>query len=552
VYDCDGKVKEVYDTGFDGEPYTPVSVSEALSGSIPSVKNVIWPSIRHELHPDDGGENKRFLLPVTHPKTGATGYVDFQSATASNPTASGGCNYAGENVSVNAPISGGNWRSKPSENSRFTFRPDNVVKQMSMLRLEFRDLDVFEGVWGLTPWPDAIVDRNGSKETIETDDAPNIQAIHSLIPDNVVYAYYFKIPDEITHLYRNAGGGTACHAARFTGYTIEPGPCCSGCVEEEEEVEEVVVDYKCPELLTTGMRTLREDDAVIALPMSGFDLISVSVDSLRGETTVTTMDGTGTLPVGVSASWSSNGPDTALGPVTVAVATNTISQANVTWVSRQQRGNMVPVQMCDIGASFTSYVNPIGPKTQTLGNGVTVATSVRPGFYGMLITDAAGVPGTLTFSEPSDIVLGIHFLLLYGQNHAAKIPEGIDLVWLDERFMTWDPSTRMVRVSLPVQWGDTNPTGVRPAPSTAKFSGKNVTSLTFGGPTGTTETSNGLELDYLAVTVDKDVKFIRNTILDANGNQLCSRDQTLDGKPYFVTGTAEPCQHNAGPGSIFS
>jgi hypothetical protein len=295
VYDCDGKVKEVYDTGFDGEPYTPVSVSEALSGSIPSVKNVIWPSIRHELHPDDGGENKRFLLPVTHPKTGATGYVDFQSATASNPTASGGCNYAGENVSVNAPISGGNWRSKPSENSRFTFRPDNVVKQMSMLRLEFRDLDVFEGVWGLTPWPDAIVDRNGSKETIETDDAPNIRAIHSLIPDNVVYAYYFKIPDEITHLYRNAGGGTACHAARFTGYTIEPGPCCSGCVEEEEEVEEVVVDYKCPELLTTGMKTLREDDAVVALPMTGFDLISVSVDSLRGETTVTTMDGTGTL-----------------------------------------------------------------------------------------------------------------------------------------------------------------------------------------------------------------------------------------------------------------
>jgi hypothetical protein len=216
---------------------------------------------------------------------------------------------------------------------------------------------------------------------------------------------------------------------------------------------------------------------------------------------------------------------------------------------------MVPVQMCDIGASFTSYFNTIGHKSQTLGNGVTVAATPAHGFYGLALTSSIGgvdTAGTLTFSEPSDIVLGLHFVLLYGQNHAAKIPEGIDLVWLDERFMTWDPSTRMVRVSLPVQWGDTNPTGVRPAPSTAKFTGKNVTSLTFGGPTGTTETSNALEADYLAVTVKKDVKFIRNTILDANGNQLCSRDQTLDGKPYFVTGTAEPCQHNAGPGSIFS
>src|SRR5690606_11957352 len=85
------------------------------------------------------------------------------------------------------------WTEHPNNQSKFTFWTDDVIKKMSMLRLDFIDIDDVEGVWNLNPWPDEIVDKNGRKDSFEIDIASH--SIRSKVEDNTIYAYYYEIPD---------------------------------------------------------------------------------------------------------------------------------------------------------------------------------------------------------------------------------------------------------------------------------------------------------------------------------------------------------------------
>lgn len=56
---------------------------------------------------------------------------------------------------------------------------------------------------------------------------PGSDQINATVNNSRARAYYNNPPETITHLYRNQGGGFACHAAAFQGLTLVPGPCCS-------------------------------------------------------------------------------------------------------------------------------------------------------------------------------------------------------------------------------------------------------------------------------------------------------------------------------------
>src|SRR5690606_10919252 len=167
VYDCDGKIKEVYDTTSDGlAPYEPVRPIEA-QGALPSVVRLPWPTEGVELHEEDNGEDKRYWFSVRNPDTDEIGRVEFLSETPTDPGVSvataGRC--TGLRGFLQAPAAhttGIAWFDEPNNQSKFTFRPNAVVKQMSMLQLDFLDLDTFESIHGLPPWHDKIVDEFGN------------------------------------------------------------------------------------------------------------------------------------------------------------------------------------------------------------------------------------------------------------------------------------------------------------------------------------------------------------------------------------------------------
>src|SRR5690606_12070826 len=241
-YDCDGKIKEGYDTETDGlTAYEAVQPMEA-KGAAPSVELLEWPSKGFEQH-----SNHDFSMLVENPKSLAIGQVAVHSQT---PHSTSICNQ--ELVSINVRgTPRAKWYNQPNNNGKFTLTPDETVRQMSVFRLEFHDLDGFESVSGLSPWPDAIVDSSGGDPFVVEDDAaadgratndltlPNNffayeekGAIRANGPDKLIYAYYYNIPTEISYWYHNRGGGNACHSVGFTGYSLEPGPCCNGCEDD--------------------------------------------------------------------------------------------------------------------------------------------------------------------------------------------------------------------------------------------------------------------------------------------------------------------------------
>jgi len=354
TYDCEGKVDGTpNDTDMDGNPYKAVKAVAAVGNGIPSVKHVVWPSEGFVLHEQDNGENKNFWLRVKHPRTGDVGSIKFFT---NQKVGSGGCgNQDSKKLSVNAPVSGGNlnnvWTKNPNNGSKFRFETDEVVRQMDMFRLEFLDLDTFEGIWGLTPWPDEIVDSEGSKDLLQTD--KSVGAIRSS-KDNVhVFAYYYEIPDVIEHFYHNTGGGTACHAPSFVGFTIEPGPCCTGCGGEEEEQQQEQEQSgsisRCAEQLTIGMMDVGNQDNMrveFTVPPAGYDLVSAKIECLGGEAMLETGGVAQKIVVGRSVSWQAPGSGQILSPIKITVKDVPIKQHSfVTWIARSKGEG--PVELCD-------------------------------------------------------------------------------------------------------------------------------------------------------------------------------------------------------------
>lgn len=542
VYDCEGKITQVYDTKEDGlTPYYPVNPREILNETVPTISYLVWPSIRHRVHPEDNGQNKKFELPVQNPKTGEVGVVVLDSATAAAPTAADiphlpGCNYSGEFLYITTPAKPAeDWRDEPHPDSRFTYTPDDVVKGMSVLRLEFEDIDTFEGVWGLTPWPDVIVDINGRTDTIEVD--PAYGAIHSKIDNNSVYVYYSTIPEQITHLYRFHSGpnGTSCRAARFTGYTIEVGPCC-GCTEEADE--------SCHELISAGFKRL-EDGMQMILPPDGYDLLSVRVQSLRGETEIRTADGTSYVPDGADVSWEAQGTNASLTPMLIGISSLRLGLANVSWTARRLPGNLTSQVLCDPQGALTEFFNVDSSNgNQTLANSVQIqAPAPTSQEYGYGVQPLNGT-FTINFGDKlPTIEFGLTFVVTNGQQHAVVISKDVDPYWINTDLCTWIPDRRklIIKPSITKQ-DDLNPLQVYPVPPIAKFMGYNVTQVQFG-PDANDSTSYfaGAELLYLKATVPGTVSFVRQFVKAKDGTIICTRDTTLDGLPYKPIGTLSFC-----------
>src|SRR5690606_1609444 len=58
--------------------------------------------------------------------------------------------------------------------------------------------------------------------------------LRSKIENNIVYAYYYTVPDEISYRYHSYNNYRVCQIPLFTGFTVKEGPCCQGCVENED------------------------------------------------------------------------------------------------------------------------------------------------------------------------------------------------------------------------------------------------------------------------------------------------------------------------------
>ncbi|MFF0401739.1 hypothetical protein ACFYSJ_39455 [Streptomyces sp. NPDC005248] len=211
VYDCTGTVTSSQDTATDGvTAYTPVQVVDCGTSGVPALSEVEWPQTGIIEDPAlPGGQD--FIYTVTNPDTGDAATVHLHASRA----AGGPCGvYDPTHPVFNNPTS-------------YTLGLSPEAQAMTRFRLDFLDLDAFEGVNALTPRPDSIVFENGTGTydpaggTIRTSVSGN--------PGPTVYAYWNSPPATITWGYANTGGGTACCFVGFLGTTLKPGGCCSGC-----------------------------------------------------------------------------------------------------------------------------------------------------------------------------------------------------------------------------------------------------------------------------------------------------------------------------------
>src|SRR5690606_35915263 len=195
------------------------------------------------------GENRRHWFNVRNPETEQVGRLEFETEISNDPFCE--THHPDAQLVVTLHESTGRWFTEPNNQSRMTFKPDAVTKQMAMLRLDFADLDMFEAVWGLTPWPDKIVDASNNEPRMVDNEAdallyvdsateipetflvyPELGAIRARENNLVVHAYYNTIPEEISYRYHNFRNGKSCHIPEFTGYALQEGPCCNGCEDD--------------------------------------------------------------------------------------------------------------------------------------------------------------------------------------------------------------------------------------------------------------------------------------------------------------------------------
>jgi len=627
VYDCEGKVNEVYDTELDG--LTPISVDPydilpSGTNGVPSITAWEWPYEGFEQLPNNP-QNNKFKMKVAHPQTGVEATIDFESAREGLYDASKQCNI--KIPSPDFPKGRLTFRTGTitddtfvgvAENTKFTFKPNEyILKNMSLLRLEFHDLDANEAVVGLTPWPgnENIVDElTNDRSTIEVNaDIGGIRPYKGNKNISVLVYYPAPIPAEIYHYYNKKDTGTSCHYASFTGFTLEKG-CCSGGCEESVDVgceTSLLMDrltsgaikyfmrkictqpdgsitttdteldgqksfqvtgtvypafrpeHTCPEQLTTGLAEIRNSGNTLydlALPQEGYDLVSVKIEALDGGVTVETGGTAVELPANRTMSWEAPGPGQVLTPVNLSIPRKQVpaNRAFVTWVARSKGEGSE--ELCDVlppeEAEFAVMDRAL---TRILSNGVTVtvdadlSSSNSFGFPLMGTLKDARInqynPGMITFSQPVDVEIGLHFLTQIDKTHAAIMPPSLQITWFDPEQCKWDATKRMlIMATKRTEANDPNPSGQRPAPALAKFKGNGVTELPFRATMSSLHLSEGLELSFMKVISQSGTfMFRRYATYDAAGNPTCYRDETPDGKPYQVKGTVGDCIGRSGP-----
>ncbi|MGW2074268.1 hypothetical protein ACWCPK_38530 [Streptomyces sp. NPDC001953] len=211
IYDCTGTVTSTLDTAMDGvTAYTPVQAVDCGTGGVPALMEVAWPQTGIAEDPAlPGGQD--FIYTVTNPDTGDAATVHLHATRA----AGGSCGA----YDPTAPVF--------NNPTNYTLDLTPEAQAMTRFRLDFNDLDNFEGVNALTPRPDRVEFVNG---TGTYDPATgNIHTNEAANPGPTVYAYWNTPPATITWGYANNGGGVACTFVAFLGTTLKAGCCCSGC-----------------------------------------------------------------------------------------------------------------------------------------------------------------------------------------------------------------------------------------------------------------------------------------------------------------------------------
>lgn len=215
TYSCDGAVT-VVDVEVDGvTPYTPAQVVSCGDSTPPSLVELAWPQTGVVSDPAlPGGAD--WIYTITNPETSAAATVHLH---ASEPNGSG-CVPAvtPEGLPIfNNPVA-------------FTLDLSPAALAMTRFRLDFNDLDNFEGINNLTPRPDSVVFATfgGTYDPV----TGNIRTDASGNPGPIVYAYWNTPPAQITWGTVNNGGGLACGSVQFQGATLIDGPPCgsaTGC-----------------------------------------------------------------------------------------------------------------------------------------------------------------------------------------------------------------------------------------------------------------------------------------------------------------------------------
>ncbi|MFJ3274016.1 hypothetical protein [Streptomyces sp. NPDC086776] len=211
VFDCTGALIETRDTATDATTaYTPVNVVDCASGQ-PALVELDWPQTGIIEDPTLPGRQD-FIYTVTNPETGDAAQIHLHASSAAGEAACGV-------YDPSAPVF--------NNPTNYTLDLSPEAQAMMRFRLDFRDLDNFEGINALTPRPDNVVFENG---TGTYDPATgNIRTNESANPGPTVYAYWNTPPARTTWGYANTGGGGACCMVAFLGTTLKPGGCCAGC-----------------------------------------------------------------------------------------------------------------------------------------------------------------------------------------------------------------------------------------------------------------------------------------------------------------------------------
>lgn len=220
VHDCAGVLVETRDTTMDGvTAYTPVEVVDCGAGGLPAQVELQWPQTG--IAEDPAFTTRQdYIYTITNPDTGDTAEVHLHTSSIASTACAGGV------YDPSAPVF-----NNPTV---YTLTLDAVAQQMTTFRLDFLDLDPWEGITQLTPPPDRVEgDVTWSGSTVSANAANTVASL-----------YWDNPPAQISYRQGNTGGGLACSVVSFQGTTLKGEGCC-GCDQGAEQPSGRVVVERC-------------------------------------------------------------------------------------------------------------------------------------------------------------------------------------------------------------------------------------------------------------------------------------------------------------------
>ncbi|TFV33226.1 hypothetical protein E4K10_30705 [Streptomyces sp. T1317-0309] len=270
VYDCTGTVTSTLDTAMDGvTAYTPVQAVDCGTGGVPALTEVVWPQTGIVEDPAlPGGQD--FIYTVTNPDTGDAATVHLHASSA----AGGACGaYDPTHPVFNNPTS-------------YTLALSPEAQAMTRFRLDFLDLDNFEGVNALTPRPDNVASRTAPAPTTRP---PGTSAPMSPpTPDLRCTPTGTRLRPPSRGGTRTTAAVTACAFVAFLGTTLKAGGCCSGCGSTSDEDSPGEPGQACGPVQTFALCDTAPDGTVVTFLRH----LAYDCDGLVSTVTDTAVDGT--------------------------------------------------------------------------------------------------------------------------------------------------------------------------------------------------------------------------------------------------------------------